>query len=163
MQKCLDGIFVAKVASQLPTLFIVAAASGLRIGELLALHNDDIDFENSTVRVDESVDRTGIIGPCKNVAAFRTVVLADKEGQHTMRALKQFVKHDGLIFRSKRSYRSSDGGNTWCLINTGIDFLDSILAFDAADPARIFLGTRFGVLFSEDRGNSFKPIYPAGR
>jgi integrase len=39
--KCLDGIFVAKVASQLPTLFIVAAASGLRIGELLALHNDD--------------------------------------------------------------------------------------------------------------------------
>jgi integrase len=101
--KCLDGIFVAKVASHLLTLFIVAAASGLRIGELLALHNDDIDVENSTVRVDESVDKTGIIGPCKNVAAYRTVVLADKEGQHAMRALKQFEKHDGLIFRSKRS------------------------------------------------------------
>ena len=100
--KCLDGIFVAKVASHLPTLFIVAAASGLRIGELLAPHNDDIDFENSTVRVDESVDRTGIIGPCKNVAAHRTPVLADKEGPHAMRALKQFVKRDGLIFRSKR-------------------------------------------------------------
>ena len=100
--KCLDGIFVAKVASHLPTLFIVAAASGLRIEELLALHNDDVDFENSTVRVDESVDRTGIIGPCKNVAARRTPVLADKEGPHAMRALKQFVKRDGLIFRSKR-------------------------------------------------------------
>src|SRR5499425_2510314 len=31
------------------TLFLVAAASGLRIGELLALRDDDIDFENSTI------------------------------------------------------------------------------------------------------------------
>jgi integrase len=28
--------------------------------------------------------------------------LADKEGQHAMRSLQQFVKHDGLVFRSKR-------------------------------------------------------------
>jgi len=87
---------------QYSTLFLVAAASGLRIGELLALRNDDIDFEQSTIRVDESVDRAGTIGPCKNVAAYRTVVLADKEGQHAMRSLQQFVKHDGLLFRSKR-------------------------------------------------------------
>ena len=38
---------------QYQTLFLVAAASGLRIGELLALHNDDIDFENGTIRVDK--------------------------------------------------------------------------------------------------------------
>ena len=56
---------------QYSTLFLVAAASGLRIGELLALQKDDIDFDNSTVRVDESVDRLGQIGPCKNVAAYR--------------------------------------------------------------------------------------------
>src|SRR5262249_1315885 len=55
-----------------------------------------------TIGVDESVDRAGKIGPCKNVAAYRTVVLADKEGQHAMRSLKQFVKHEGLVFRSKR-------------------------------------------------------------
>ena len=84
------------------TLFLVAAASGIRIGELLALRNDDIDFEQSTIRVDESVDRTGAIGPCKNVAAYRTVVLADSEGQHAMRDLKQFVKQEGLLFPSKR-------------------------------------------------------------
>jgi hypothetical protein len=29
-----------------------------------------------TIRVDESVDRAGTIGPCKNVAAYRTVALA---------------------------------------------------------------------------------------
>ena len=49
----------------------------------------DGDFENNTIRVDESVDKTGVIGPCKNVAAYRTVVFADKEGQHAMRALKR--------------------------------------------------------------------------
>ena len=84
------------------TLFLVAAASGLRIGELLALRNDDIDFEAGTIRVDESVDKNGKIGPCKNVAAYRTVVLADAEGQHALRRLKLFIKQDGLVFRSKR-------------------------------------------------------------
>jgi integrase len=82
--------------------FLVSAASGLRIGELPALQNDDIDFDNRTIRVDESVDKTGVIGPCKNVAAYRTVVLADTEGQHAMRKPKQFLKQDGLVFRSKR-------------------------------------------------------------
>jgi integrase len=82
-------------------LFLVAAASGLRIGELLALQKDDIDFVNSTIRVDESVDRLGTIGPCKNVAAYRTVVLADTEGQYAMRKLQQFIKQYGLVFCSK--------------------------------------------------------------
>ena len=87
---------------QYSTLFLVAAASGLSIGELLALRSDDIDFDGSTIRVDESVDRLGQIDPCKNVSAYRTVVLADKEGHHAMQKLKEFVKQDGLIFRSKR-------------------------------------------------------------
>jgi integrase len=87
---------------QYSTMLLVAAATGLRIGELLALRDDDIDFDNSTIRVDESVDRIGQIGPCKNVAAYRTVVLADTEGHCAMRKLKQFITQDGLVFRSKR-------------------------------------------------------------
>jgi len=86
---------------QYKTLFLLAAASGLRVGELLALRHEDIDFERGTVRVDESLDRTGTIGPCKNVAAYRTVVLADANGQAAINALRQFVKHEGLVFRSK--------------------------------------------------------------
>jgi integrase len=86
---------------QYKTLFLLAAASGLRVGELLALRDDDIEFERGAVRVDESLDRTGTIGPCKNVAAYRTVVLADANGQAAIIALRQFVKHDGLLFRSK--------------------------------------------------------------
>jgi integrase len=69
---------------------------------VLALRSDDIDFDSSTIRVDESVDRLGQIGPCKNVSAYRTVVLADVQGQHAIQKLKQFIKQDGLIFRSKR-------------------------------------------------------------
>jgi integrase len=86
---------------QYTTLFLLAAASGLRISELLALRSDDIDFDSSTVRVDESVDRLGQVGPCKNVSAYRTVVLVDVEGKHAMQKLKQFVTQDGLIFRSR--------------------------------------------------------------
>jgi integrase len=43
------------------------------------------------------VDKLGQIGPCKNVAAYRTVVLADAEGQHAMRSLKPFIKHEPLV------------------------------------------------------------------
>lgn len=57
----------------------------------------------TTIRVDESVDRTGGIGPCKNVAAYRTLVLADSEGRAAMKALRHFVKHDSLVFHSKNN------------------------------------------------------------
>ena len=88
---------------QFSTLFLLASASGLRIGELLALRDDDIDFTRSTIRVDESLDRTGAIGPCKNVLAYRTVVLADSEGQIAIRSLEQFLSgRKGLVFHSKR-------------------------------------------------------------
>jgi integrase len=88
---------------QYSTLFLLASASGLRISELLALRDDDIDFEKGTIRVDESLDRTGVIGACKNVLAYRTVVLADSEGRAAMRALKQFLAgRKGLVFHSRQ-------------------------------------------------------------
>jgi integrase len=76
--KTMDTLGAAR-REQYSTLFLLAGASGLRTGELLALRKDDIG--ENTIRVDESVDRTGVIGPCKNVAAYRTVVLADSEGR----------------------------------------------------------------------------------
>jgi integrase len=91
---------------QYATLVLVAAASGLRSSELLALKTNDVDFKAGTIRVDESSDQrnNGVIGPCKNVAAYRTVVLRDAEGQKAMRTLKSFLNTslpDRLIFRSK--------------------------------------------------------------
>jgi hypothetical protein len=59
---------------QYSTLFLLASASGLRFGELAALKTNDIDFSAKTIRVDESSDQrnAGKVGPCKNVAAYRT-------------------------------------------------------------------------------------------
>jgi integrase len=55
---------------QYATLILLAAASGLRVSELLALRVNDIDLKTGTIRVDESSDQrnNGAIGPCKNAA-----------------------------------------------------------------------------------------------
>ena len=87
-------------------LFLLAAASGLRCSELFALRMDDVDFKEGTIEVDESLDRTFVIDQCKNAAAYRAVLLRDREGEAAMRALKAFVgnrlenPHE-LVFQSK--------------------------------------------------------------
>lgn len=102
----LDGLGVAR-REQYATLVLVAAASGLRSSELLALRINDIDFEARTIRVDESSDQRtkGRIGLCKNTRAYRTVGLHDAEGRKAMESLRRFVGSsppDELIFRSRR-------------------------------------------------------------
>jgi integrase len=72
--------------------FVLASATGLRCGELFALRVNDINVKAGTIRVDESVDqRTYTLGPCKNAAAYRTVLLADREGKDALRTLKRFL------------------------------------------------------------------------
>jgi integrase len=102
----LDGLDDA-VRTRDAVVFILAAASGLRCGELVALRMDDLDFEAGTIRVDESANQwTGAIQPCKNAAAYRTVVLADLEGQEALRILRRFIgdriqNPDALVFPSR--------------------------------------------------------------
>jgi integrase len=73
-------------------IFLLAAASGLRGGELFALRMNDLDFKASTVRVEESVCPVTLkVGECKNKAAYRTVLLADAEGKHAMKRLQEFL------------------------------------------------------------------------
>ena len=87
-------------------MILLDAASGLRPGELLALRLNDLDFEASTVRVDEALPRKGKIGPCKNAAAYRTVLLRDAEGKRAVLELKRFLKGkdnapETLLFRTR--------------------------------------------------------------
>jgi integrase len=89
------------------TVFLLAAATGLRCGELFALKLNDIDFKAGTIRVDESADqRTYRIGPCKNAAAYRRVLVADSEGREALAVLKRFLKgarkSNDFVFHSKR-------------------------------------------------------------
>jgi integrase len=103
----MDGLGDAR-REQYSTLILLAAASGLRSSELLALKINDIDFKASTVRVDESSDQrtNGNIGPCKNAAAYRTVVLHDPEGKKSMRKRRHLLmgspNAEALVFRSQR-------------------------------------------------------------
>lgn len=93
---------------QFAVLFLLAAASGLRSSELFALRVNDLDFAASTVRVEESSDQrsAGKIGPCKNVSAYRTVLLRDPEGQAALTSLGRFVgpltNSQALVFHTKR-------------------------------------------------------------
>jgi integrase len=102
----MDGLGDAR-REQYANLILLAAASGLRSSELLALKINDVDFAAGTVRVDESSDQrsNGAIGPCKNVAAYRSVALHDREGQKALRGLKQFVGRgltaNTYLFRSQ--------------------------------------------------------------
>jgi integrase len=94
---------------QYSTLILLDSASGLRGSELLALRVNDIDFKARTIRVEESSDQRsgGMVGACKNAAAYRTVHLGDAEGHAAMERLKAYLvlnpaPSDGLIFHSKR-------------------------------------------------------------
>lgn len=96
---------------QYAMLFILASAADTRCSELFALKPSDVDFKAGTLRVDESSDQRtkGKIGLCKNVAAYRTIVMHDREGKEALRLLRTFLKKypqpnpDGLIFRSRRN------------------------------------------------------------
>jgi integrase len=103
----LDGLNKAR-KSRYATAFILAAATGVRCSELYALRMDDVDFRAGTIRVNESFDgRTHTIGKCKNVAAYRTVFLGDREGREALRVLKAYVGRriqnpSEFLFHSKR-------------------------------------------------------------
>jgi integrase len=104
----LDNLRAAR-KEQYSTLLLMASASGLRCSELLALRVNDIDFDASSIRVDESSDQrtAGKIGPRKNATAYRTVLLHDSEGQKALTELRRFIKPDAtpdrLFFRSKKN------------------------------------------------------------
>jgi len=95
----------ARRQEQYSVLFLLAAASGLRCSELFALKAGDFNFKAGTLRVDESSDQrtAGKIGPCKNAAAYRTVLLRDREGMEAMKVLRRFVSRSPteLVFRSR--------------------------------------------------------------
>ena len=84
-------------------LVTVASAVGFRWEEVAALRMNDLDFKASTIRVDEALDREQKIGPCKNVMAYRTVLLLDRQGKKAMQVLNAYVgnrlqQSDELVF-----------------------------------------------------------------
>lgn len=88
------------------TLILFLSASALRFSEASALRINDIDFQASTIRVDEGAcSMTGDVREPKNIRAYRTVVLLDKPGKQAMRKLKALCSGrnpNEFVFASRR-------------------------------------------------------------
>jgi integrase len=80
-------------------IFITAAFSGLRLGELLGLHIRDIDFPNQTIRVLRSIDISEGIGVPKS-GKGRSVPLAPPVATTLARLLdrERFTGPDDFVF-----------------------------------------------------------------
>jgi site-specific recombinase XerC len=98
--RSVDGLGDAR-REQYSTLILLAAASGLRSSELLALRINDIDFKASTVRVDESSGQqtNGRIGLCKNSPNAEALIFRCKRGGSILETtiLKSRVVSDGNL------------------------------------------------------------------
>ena len=57
-------------------------------------------------------------------------------------------------------YKTTDGGKTWFLINNNLPVKGSTYSFaeDFVDKDLLFVGTQFGVYFSNDGGNEWIPL-----
>lgn len=89
-------------------LVLLAAFSGLRWGELVALQVRDIDRENMIVRVSRKVAQMKggelVVGPTKSAAGVRTVALPRFLDEDLGVHLPEFAEpgRDGLLFTGKR-------------------------------------------------------------
>lgn len=81
---------------------ILAAGSGLRLGEVFGLHVDRIDFLRRTVRVDQQLLTPNrgpcYLGPPKSDASVRTVPVAEVVINELARHLQQFPAVDEFVF-----------------------------------------------------------------
>lgn len=75
-------------------MFLVCLYQGLRRGEMLALTNDDIDYNNKTLHINKSLSQYNTISTTKNVYSNRIMPLFDK----TIEILKKYENKQGRIF-----------------------------------------------------------------
>lgn len=81
--------------------FKVLFWTGIRMGELLALTIEDVDFEDRTIRITKSLNRMDgqdIITPPKTEHSIRTITMPDELAQD----LKEYI---GSIYRPKPKKR----------------------------------------------------------
>jgi integrase len=107
---------------RLYSLYAVAIGCGLRLGELLALNWEDVDFENSTVSIKRALQKVknkNIIGEPKSDKARRLVSLPS----FVLEALKK-NRGTGLMFATRNgtyfSHRNIDRHFRGILVKSGL-------------------------------------------
>jgi integrase len=87
---------VAEASGQYKILFMLAAATGMRFGELAGLHTEDVDLERRTVTVRRSVWKGREVAP-KTKAGYRDIPIDEA----TARVLGDFLPAAGLVFKTR--------------------------------------------------------------
>jgi photosystem II stability/assembly factor-like uncharacterized protein len=66
------------------------------------------------------------------------------------------------MLSNKGVYRTTDGGESWRLLNLGYDVLYAYntIALNPAKPKEVFVGTMNGFYYSKDKGCHFTGIFP---
>lgn len=87
--------------------------TGIRVGELLALKVEDIDFEEKTIRIDESYTRLGkkdIISSPKTESSVRTVNIHDELAE----CIEEYIAN---MYRPRPNSRLFEGRTKWYFKN----------------------------------------------
>ena len=98
------GRIIAAASEPFATIWALVATLGLRIGEVLALRESDLDFEHKLIRVRQSVDSaTRKIQACKSDSSSADVPMPSQLAIHLRKHLtEQFRLNDaGLLFVNK--------------------------------------------------------------
>jgi integrase len=99
LEHLLDAVPADQLGSVEHPLYLTAAMTGLRQGELLALRWQDVDFNAGRVRVADSYSR-GRLGAPKSRSSLRSVPLADRIGSTLAkhRDRSAFTADDDIVF-----------------------------------------------------------------
>lgn len=81
---------------------IIQLHTGLRIGEVLALTPQDIDFKNKTISITKTRLKNRQISPPKTLASIRTIEVSD----FILKILLDFISSNQFIFKIEYSYVS---------------------------------------------------------
>lgn len=80
--------------NQVRNIAKVQVLTGLRIGEILALKPNDIDFKNKTLTVNRTKTQSGRITPPKTLTSIRTIEIP----QTVIQILQDFISNKEFIF-----------------------------------------------------------------
>jgi photosystem II stability/assembly factor-like uncharacterized protein len=150
-------------------------SEGVRNGSVIGISpiNPSVVFahgKKGTVRSDDG-GRTWNLVPQYAQLELRPLTEADKDEE--VRALKgpygfeiyQFVldpANEKIVYiaSNKGLLKTTDGGDSWCLLNLGFDEVRSVhsLAINPIVRTEILVGTSYGLFLSSDGGCHFKKL-----
>lgn len=105
VEQTLQFLEVAKLRANYYLAYLLAFQTGMRIGEVLGLHWDDVDFYNKMIHVQHTItlnEGSYVIGPVKTESSDRFIPISDS----LVKELQQHKEHSDytskdLVFRTK--------------------------------------------------------------